>query len=216
MERYFIFDKYNTRTDWDLVLISKTITPPEPKTNYVNIDGMDGTLDLSEVLTGEPTYKDRVITATFWTDNGNRSEREKLFRDITAALHGRKIQIIEPDDTDHYFIGRVVINSNKNVLAYLEFSITITCEPWRYAIDDITTPVSVSKPINVVMSNNGVKTVCPTITVVGTVTITYNDLEVKLNDGTYKLSHIKLKRGNNILSLSGSGTVIITYREADL
>ena len=217
MERYFILDKFNTWYDWRLIRTSKDVTPPEPKTNYVNLDGMSGSLDLSEALTGEITYNDRTITATFWTDNGNRKDREALLQKITASLHGKKIKIIDSEDPKHYFYGRVKIKSQNNTLSYAEFSIEAVCEPWRYAIDESVRYVEVNnQTIDVVMSNNGVKTLSPTFTVTGSVTIGYNDATVALTDGVYRITDIKLYRGTNIVTVSGTGTVVFTYKEADL
>lgn len=218
MERFFILDKFNTWYDWDLILTGKSVTPPEPKTNYVNIDGMSGTIDLSESLTGEVTYNDRTVSASFWTDKGNRKDREKLLRDILRALHGKKIRLIDPDDPDHYFYGRVVINYSNNTLAYLEFSFDAVCEPWRYAINDSMRRVDVNSPevTDVVIYNNGVRTLTPTITVTGSVDITYNGKTVSLTAGTYRVSDIKLRQGVNIIGVSGDGSVTFTYKEADL
>ena len=217
MERCFILDKFNTWYDWRLILTSKKITPPVPKTHYVEINGMSGSLDLSESLTGEITYKDRTITATFWTDNGNHKDREKLLKDIRIALHGRKIKIVEPDDPEHYFYGRVSIESENNNLSYAEFSIECTCEPWRYSINDTVREVEATERItSVVINNNGAKTLYPVISVKGDVTIIYNNVETALNDGDYKISSIKLPHGVNVIGVSGSGTVKFTYKEADL
>ena len=218
MERYFSLDKFNTWYDLHLIVTAKTISDAEPKTNYVNLDGMSGTLDLSEALTGEITYDDRTISATFWTDNGNYKDREALLRKITASLHGKKIKIIEPDDLNHYFIGRVKIKSKKNNLAYAEFTIEAVCEPWRYTIDETVRRVSVNTAAvaNVVINNNGVKTLSPVITVTGSVDITYNGVTMPLTAGTYKISDIKLRQGVNIIGVSGNGSATFSYREADL
>lgn len=218
MERFFTLDKYNTWYDWGLILTEKKISLAEPKTNYVNIDGMSGSLDLSESLTGEITYKDRTILASFWTDNGSRKDREILLKNITFALHGKKIKIIEPDDPTHYFYGRVEIKSHANNLAYLEFTIEATCEPWRYALTDTVRYIDLTgdTKIDVVIYNHGVKTVSPTISVKGTATVIYNNAQATLSNGTYKISDIKLRRGANIITLSGSGKVTFTYKEADL
>ena len=218
MERFFILDKFNTWYNWRLILTAKDVTPPEPKTNYVDIDGMSGTLDLSESLTGEITYKDRTVSASFWTNDGSHKEREKLLREIASVLHGKKIKIIEPDDPDHYFYGRVKIKSQKNILPYAEFSIECTCEPWRYAIDDTVRNIKVvSQSItDVIINNNGVKTLCPVITVTGSIDITYNGLKTTLSAGTYKIADIKLYQGVNIIGVSGDGTVSFTYKEAIL
>ena len=218
MERYFILDKLNTWYDLRLIVTAKTIGDAEPKTNYVKLDGMSGSLDLSEALTGEITYNDRTITATFWTDYGNRRDREALLRKVTASLHGRKIKIVEPDDPNHYFNGRVKIKSKANKLAYAEFTIEATCEPWRYANEESVRRVDVntSTVTDVVINNNGVKTLNPTVTVTGSVEITYNGAKTVLTDGTYKVADIRLRQGVNIIGVSGVGSVSFIYREADL
>ena len=217
MKRYFIFDKFNTWYDWRLILTAKDIPDAEPKTNYVALDGMSGTLDLSEALTGEITYEDRTITATFWTDSGTRTEREKLLRNIRSALHGKKVKIIEPDDPDHYFLGRVKIKSSKNIIPYAEITIEAVCDPWRYATDKTVRIIKVNdQTIDAVIRNNGVKTICPNIDVTGEVTLIYNGIETELITGTYKIPSIKFKQGVSVLSVSGNGSVLLTYEEADL
>lgn len=216
MERYFILDKFNTFYDWNLILTAKSISPPEPNTHYVNIDGMSGSLDLSESLTGEITYKDRTITASFWTDEGNHKAREKLLQEIVRALHGKKVKIIEPDDAEHYFIGRIKIKSSSNTFAFMTFTIEATCEPWRYAMTDTVRTIDVTGKTDVVIRNNGVKTLSPMIHVTSEVNIVYEDVSVQLSVGTYKISDIKLKQGFNIITITGSGSVIFTYKEADL
>ena len=216
MERFFILDKFNTWYDWRLILTGKSVTPPEPKTNYVKIDGMDGTLDLSESLTGKITYEDRTVSASFWTSEGTRKERERLLRKIVNTLHGKKIKIIEPDDPEHYFMGRVKVKSQKNILPYMEFSIEAVCEPWRYAINESVRYVEVSGEKNIVINNNGAKTLCPDITVTGSVEITYEGGKTLLTTGTYKILDLKLYQDINILNVSGTGSVTFTYREADL
>lgn len=217
MERCIIFDKINSWYDWRLVLTSKSVTPPEPKTNYVDIDGMSGSLDLSESLTGEITYKDRTLSASFWTDVGKRVDRERLLQRIIATLHGRKVTIIEPDDPEHYFVGRIKVKSTKNILAYAELSIEATCEPWRYALEDTVRTVEVNNDTaTVVINNNGVKTLCPRLTVTGTVNLTYEGNTVTLTEGPYWISDIKLRQGANVIGLSGNGSVTFTYKEATL
>lgn len=218
MERYFIFNNYNTYYDWKLLLTAKTISDAEPNEYLVTIDGMSGSLDMSEALSGEVTYQDRTITATFWTNNGTRKERERLLREITTALHGKKVKVIEPDDPYSYFMGRVKIKSKNNIFPYMEFAIEISCEPWRYALQETERRVDVSSdaPLSVILHNNGVKTLCPVITVDGIVTVEYEGVKTVLANNSYKISDIKLRQGANVIGVSGDGSVTFTYREADL
>lgn len=215
-QRYFILDKFNTWYDWRCILTGKSIPLAEPKTNYVDIDGANGSLDFTEALTGETVYKNRTIPATFKCTDGTHAEREALLRRITTALHGRKIPIIEPDDPDHYFLGRAVIKSAANKQAYLEFSIEATCDPWRYAINETTRTVTVNGSTDVVIRNDGDKTLCPVLTVTGAVVIAFNGGTKELSAGTYKIADLRLTRGVNVVGVSGSGSVTFTYREASL
>lgn len=215
MERQFILNDFHTWYDWRLILTAKSVIPPEPKTNYVDIDGMDGTLDLSEALTGGITYSDRIITATFWTDEGTRADRERLISQIVAALHGKKIEIIEPDDIAHYFVGRVKIKSTTNIIPYAEIAIEATCEPWRYARDESTRLINPSGgTVDVVIYNHGVKTVSPIVTVSDAPIIIGNNTELAV--GSYRLPDLRLHSGVNTVRVSGNGSVTFTYREADL
>ena len=216
--RFFILDKYNTWYDWGLVLTAKDITPPEPKTNYVDIDGMSGTLDLSESLTGEIMYQDRTVSASFWTSEGSYKDRERLLREIVSTLHGKKIKIIDPDDPDHYFYGRVKIKSQKNILSYAEFTIECPCDPWRYKLNESVRRVDVNSQTvtETIINNNGVKSLSPDIIVTGSINITYNGVKTPLTTGSYKISDIRLRQGVNIIGVSGNGSVTFKYREGDL
>lgn len=217
MRRVFLIDEFNTWYDWKLTLTAKETPDPEPKTNYVDLGGMSGSLDLSEALTGEVAYGDRTITASFWSSEGTYQEREAVVKQITAALHGKKVKIVEPDDPDHYFLGRVKVKNLTRTQVYMSFDIEAVCEPWRYALEETRRWVEVADiAVAVVIRNNGVKTLCPDIDVLGSVTLTYNGASVELTDGSYKVTDIKLRQGTNVVEVSGGGAVTFTYREATL
>lgn len=219
MERCFLFGDYNTWVDWGLILTQKSdIDPPEVKTNYVDIDGMNGSLDLSDTLAGEPTYKDRTITAAFCACDGTYENRRALMRSITALLHGRKMRIVEPDDLGHYFYGRVRIKNVRHTVPLSEFSVECICDPWRYELDETvhTIPVSSQAPVDVPIYNSGRKTVCPDISVSGQVTFTCCGVTSSATSGSYKVTTFKLYQGENIIQVSGNGTLTLTYRRADL
>lgn len=215
--RAFIIDKFNTWHDWRLTLTAKDTTDPEPKTNYVELDGASGTLDLTEALTGEVAYNDRTVVASFWSSEGTRQEREAVVKKITAALHGKKVKIVEPDDPDHYFLGRVMLKNLERSMVHVAFDLEASCDPWRYAINETERRVQLTtEGTDVVINNNGVKTLCPEFEVAGTVTVEYDGATAELTNGTYKIADVKLRQGVNVIGLSGSGTVVIKYREAGL
>lgn len=215
--RFFIFDKFNTWYDWRLTLTAKDVSPADPKTNYITLDGVHGSLDLSEALTGEVVYNDRTVTASFWTSEGTFQERVALLRDIITTLHGKKVNIIEPDDPDHFFLGRVKITSLEQDNVHTAFTIEATCEPWRYAINETDRLVEVNGgQTDVAIHNDGVKTLCPVVAIKGKVKIIYNGVTTELPEGSYKITDLRLVHGVNVVRVSGTGSVTFTYREAGL
>ena len=210
-KRSFFFDKFNTWYDWRLTLTAKSIPDPEPKTNYIDLEGVSGSIDLSEALTGEVCYGDRTLTASFMCSEGTHGERERLLRKIASVLHGKKVQIIEPDDPDHYFWGRVRLKKVSNHIAYTEFSLEATCEPWRYAVHETERTVTNARAV---IYNYGVKSLCPTLTVIGPATVTVGGTPTTLESGTYQITDLRLMPGPNVVGVSG--TVTFTYREATL
>lgn len=217
MERYFLLNDRSTFYDWHLILTAKSTTPPEPKTNLVNIDGINGSLDLSEALTGDVVYNDRTVTASFWTDYGKRADRENILQEILTAVHGRKIKIVDPDYPDYYFYGRVKIKSYSNILPYMTLSLEAICDPWRYAKEETTRKIEVTDvEVNAVIYNHGVKKLCPSIVVEGSVTLGYGNYKSTLSAGTYKITDLQLDRGSNVVTVSGNGSITFVYREAKL
>ena len=54
----------HTYRDWGLLPKTRpTIAPPKVRTNYVDVPGLDGALDLSEALTGRVGYQTRDFSA---------------------------------------------------------------------------------------------------------------------------------------------------------
>lgn len=215
--RFFILDKFNTWYDWRCTVTAKDVTAPEPKTNYINIEGASGSLDLTEALTGAPVYNDRTVTASFMCSEGDHKEREVLLRRIRTAIHGRKIPIIDPDDPEHYFLGRAKIREETNQPAFLTFTVEAVCDPYRYDIEETTRTVAMTgQGVDLVINNDGDKTLCPLIIVYGYAAIACNGATAQLSTGTYKIADVKLAPGANVVNVSGVGTVAFVYREAVL
>lgn len=70
-------------------------------------------------------------------------------------------------------------------------------------------------PVEVTLTN-GRKTVAPTITCTGETTVTVNDSEYVLGEGTHKILDIQLHEGDTAVTLAGTGSVAIIYQEGDL
>ena len=211
------FGDYHTVADWGLILSAKTIDPPTPKLVTVNIDGRDGTLDLSRALTGDIKYNDREASFSFLITEGSQPDREYMLQTIINAIHGQRLQIIEPDFPWLYLIGECKVSKVRNSKAYGSFTVSATCEPYRYFIDEINRVITASDTsLDVVLTNTGRRTLTPLITVSDSVNLAWGTTSASLSAGTYKLPELTLPTGTTIVTVSGSGTVAFTYREAVL
>ena len=72
----------------------------------------------------------------------------------------------------------------------------------------------INETLDVVIQNLGTKTVVPEIMVEGDVVLTFNGIETNLTTGTYKLNSVKFASGLNYATVSGTGDVVFTFREA--
>lgn len=209
------FGDYHTADDWNLILNSKKINPPNPKYVKVTVDGRDGELNLSRALTDDIKYSNREANFTFLVTEGKESDRNELINEIVNLIHGKELQIIEPDDEDYYLLGECSISDIVNSKGYGSFKVKATCEPYRYSVTEINRVITASStPVEVILSNTGRKTLTPTITVSGSVSLKFGSTSAVLDKGTYKLPSLLLKTGTTIVTVSGSGTVTFSYREA--
>ena len=212
------FGEHHTAEDWGLIMNEKIVSPPVPKTNYITVLGRDGDLDMTEDLSGVVNYQDRTAQYTFILADGSHEDREALIAQIMGLLHGRKLEIVDEDDyPGYYMVGRLSVTEVTNSNAYGIIRIEAICQPWRYSQTYKTREATVTAggaSVTLNLINAGYKTVSPTLTVSGTVTVTYRSVAKTLSSGSYILPDIRFTPGANSLVVSGSGTLTVTYQEA--
>lgn len=124
----------NTWDDWHILPTSRPVfTPPEPKTTYVDIPGGNGALDLSESLTGYPTYNDREGEFTFrvMNDYGLWSDR---YSEIMEYLHGRRLYAVLEDDPNWFYDGRFNVESWASGDTWSEITIGYRTNPFKWSV----------------------------------------------------------------------------------
>lgn len=200
--------------EWGIVLTKSEISLPTPKTSMINIKGADGSLDLSEALTGDILYNNRTIKLTF--EMVDDTDYFNLISNISNYLHGRIITVRLTKDEDYYYIGRASINEWECVKRKGTIVITIECEPYKYAVTETVRTITVSNQTKTITLPNNRKKICPNINATGTVKLIVGDVEYDLVEGEQQLISFVLIEGDNIVKISGNGTVIITYRQGAL
>ena len=105
------FGNKNSLTDWGIYLKNRpSISPPEPKTSYIEIAGRDGDIDATESLTGYVNYHDRTIEMEFTIIDPREFWSEK-YSEIMDYMHGKSMRIIMDEAPDYYYEGRITVGT---------------------------------------------------------------------------------------------------------
>lgn len=111
---------------------------PLPKTNIVDVPGMDGVLDMTDVNAGGVKYSNRIITLTFaamvpW------SAQEAFKAKLMNALHGKVInRIIADEDPDWFYTGRATVEFRDISSWRLKIIVTVDAFPYALAVEPTT------------------------------------------------------------------------------
>lgn len=196
-----------------MILAKPELSAAPIKQNKIDIEGGHGTLDLTEFF-GYPQYDDVTHKFTFAILGEDLTGQ---YNRIKNALHGVKGKITFDDDPDHYYIGRVFVSPlsvNKTVGTV---SLDCDCEPFRYKTAETVISRAVDGTDNIVLLN-GKKRVVPLITIQpgASLHLVYEGNVWDLGAGEFLLPELELAEGENIVSVTGTGQITFTYREADL
>lgn len=223
-----IGDKHTGR-DWGLVCTQVEIESPEQKTQYVEVPGRDGYLDLSEVLTGEPHYKNRNLKISL-------IRREQDFRrwhvkasDVTDYCHNIRRKVIFDSDPGYYFDGRLKAESSKNFKGIDCFTISVDAQPYKYERFSSLEPwiwdifsfedgiirnykdLRVDGELTLMILGRRMKAV-PVFECSSELNLTYRGKTYTLPAGRSKMLDLRIGEGEHFLTFTGSGTVSVDYR----
>lgn len=125
------FGTKHTYNDWGLIPKSRpVISPPVPKTLYVDIPGADGLLDLTNALSDDVKYENRTITFEFNVLDA-RNRWSNIYSAILDYLHGQSMKIILDEDPTYYYMGRVQVNEWKSDKRTSTITIEANVEPYK-------------------------------------------------------------------------------------
>lgn len=232
-----LFGDKHSYTSWGLVTKTRpVISPPEPKTTYIDIPEADGQLDLTESLTGEVKFKDRNIKCEFIVLDA-RNKWTSIYSTIMNYIQGKRLKVIFDEDPNHYYMGRFKVDEWKSDKKTSTLVISGQVEPYKYEVANSLEPwewdtfnfetdvireykdieIEGEKEVNVYGSS---KSYVPTFIVESTdgngMKVEVNDESYDLIDGSNRVVNITIKDGEQILKFIGNGKVSIAYQGGSL
>lgn len=207
------FGNLHSYRDLKLILSKKEIGSPAVKENKIDVPGADSSLDLTDFF-GEPKYEDLTHKFEFSTIVP-QSEFLSLFSTIKNALHGKKVRIILDGEPLFYYFGRLHVSSFTTEKNIGMVSIEAVCEPYKYRMEKTVVSKAVSGTASIVLTN-GRKHAVPSITTTATMTIAFGSFSKTVSAGTFVIPELELVEGENVVTVTGTGTITFTWQEAGL
>ena len=220
-KRKLILGTYDTARDGLWTLSALELTAPDYQSNFLDVKGKDGPLDLSTALTdGVPRYGSRTLTATLESSEGTRESRQKAISKMVNALDGWRMNIVHPDYPHHYLSGRVQVKVQYSDMVHAAVTVSAICDPWLYSSAERSYDVTASDtPVQLALSNRGRRAVVPQAEGTGTgasVLVVCGGLSLAMGEGMHKLPDLLLQPGETVVTYSGTGRLRLSYREAVL
>ena len=200
--------------DYGLIVAPYAIPMPEPQTNFVEIPGRDGALDLSEAF-GTVRYADRVIALTLYA----RAPFDTLVSAFAADVHGRRMNVIFDRDPTFYYDARITVEDVERHVGYCELSLKCRAKPYKLEHFETTITILPAGTALVTLSNTRMPVV-PTITVSAEMTLAFTiagrGYTINLAAGSHVVPSLVLVEGDTEVEIIGTGSITFTYRKGAL
>ena len=212
------FGGVHSYTDLNLIQQKVEIQPAEPKLNLVDIPGADGSKDLSELPAGRVVYKDRILTWIFALYPGE--DWHAKHRQVSNELNGKQCKITLDDDPGWYYKGRLTVKKYNTDRLLRQITIEATCSPYLLKQNPTVITTDLTTTLQRIVLPNEKMLAVPTIEVTAETVVRWAGVDLTISAGSsYRNTFIELQRGPNLMeakTLSGTGTITVTYQEGSL
>lgn len=211
------FGDYHSYNDFALVLSKAELESPAVKEVKQEIEGADSELDLTDFF-GEPKYNNVKHRFTFSTLAISGMEFVSLSSSIKNALHGKKVRIILDDDPNFYYMGRVFVSRFHNERQIGTVEIECDCEPYKLKLEKTVVSKAVNGTAAITLTNLRKRAVPEVqITTTSSIRIEFQGSNIwDLGSGSYTLPELELVQGDNVVTVTGIGTVQFSWQEGAL
>lgn len=216
IETGIYFGEIHSFYDLNLVLAPFVPVPAQPKTNYIDLVGGDGSLDLTEAH-GEVKFYDRDFTFTFTVHPSDEMTFDEKVTQVSNALNGKKCKITLDRDDCYYWEGRCTVDRYLQDKRLKQIVVKATVKPYKMKQNKTVSIFALTSTEQTVNIMNGRKMVVPEITCSADNTkVSFGSLTTTLSAGTHKVLDFQLKHGVNMFKVSGTGTIKFEYQEGEL
>ena len=219
-------------TEYGLKLTDMYISLPSVKKSIIEVPGMSGGLDVSEVLTGEPVYGYRENVTFTFKHYGDWIDFETAKSKIARWIHGKKVSVILDTDRSYVYTCRLTVDAKKTSRISSTITLSGYADPFKKEIQSSATPwewdtfnfetgvirelydIEIDENNNIVTIDAGIIPANPIFDVTESngLTVSYNEKTYNLPTGRTRIPSIKVGEEDVTLIFGGTGKLSIDYR----
>lgn len=196
------FEGTNTWDDWHLIPSERpSIASPGVSTNFVEIPGRDGAIDMSTFLINRPVYGMRQGSWDFYVDNDHENW-ETIRMKMMTFLHGKRYKIVLEDDPGYYWEGRFAVDNWRSEPSNSRIQINYQIDPYKHKIRS-------EGNLDVVWDTFNFETDSDYYTSLNRITVNSSTFNTTFNGNDYPFTvYATLASGDLTVSLNGKPTYI--------
>lgn len=192
-----------------LVMTDESVLGPPPfKRCEVDVPGGDGSIDLSDALSGGPVYGNREHVFVLRMEVGGPREFERVKTEVSHLLHGRRLRYELTCDPGYSYEGRFEVDEYYSRMRSGCIRLKVAADPYKLK-ERCTYRVNAAGGI-VVTLESGRRPACPTFEFASETIVACGDVVAQMQPGSYKVNDLWLHEGVNELYLNsylGEGNV---------
>lgn len=210
---YILIDSIRTNADLGLTCTDLSVSAPAPKINLLEIRGRDGSIDLTETVSGTVNYENRELRADFYSIGGAEDYWKLTTR--LMALQGRSQKLTLSTDAGFYYTGRPVFETALEQRNLIRVTLTANVQPYKYK-QDLTKRVVTVTSGQEENFENLFAPAHPVFTTSDTLEVEQDGVVSAIAKGGVTVPSVVFLKGTNHLKFYGSGTVSVEWREGTL
>ena len=203
-------------TAYGLVLTSDTdLGAPEPKTYTVDIPGGNGSIDLTEALSGDVAYDTYTQTLAFSTTEP--TDVRRLRQRLRNRYHGRRLSYQLAIDPGYTYTGRFEVAVEPagvelpDGTRHATVTFTVTCGP--YKLKEHCTYRLNATGGRLYRFESGRRPVHPTVECESVCFVTWDGETITVPAGTYRLNDVVFREGFNELYVNTQPLYLETWAD---
>lgn len=197
--------------DYAANFIHFAVTSPAPKIEEVTVPLRDGSINATAMLSDRIFYETRTLTIGIEL-RAFRKDWPMYWAQLMEDFHGRTVKVARSEDPDWYWIGTAQVGPIEDHGASAGVTITVIAQPFKRRVHEIMVYDAVLSGTEVLTVDVPYMRAYPTIeTNASSITLAYNGDTWIVPLGISTLYGLTLYKGENEITLTGSGNIKITY-----